>query len=134
MCACVRTCVCMHVLCIMSMVVVGSRMGVGVYISYRDGNTGEECKVQCIVHYCPHMTNITISLTKYIVGHLYGVPVPCMYMHVRMCIYMYVCTYMCVCTYVYACTCMYMYMYVYVHVCVCECMCMYMYEDVRVCV
>ena len=41
----VHTCVCMHVRCIMSMVVVGSKMGVGVYIPYRDGTTGEECKV-----------------------------------------------------------------------------------------
>ena len=32
-------------LCTVSMVVVGSRMGAGVYTPYRDGNTGEECKV-----------------------------------------------------------------------------------------
>ena len=39
-----------------------------VCISYRDGNTGEECKV-----FTTPLTahdNITIPLTKYILGHL----------------------------------------------------------------
>ena len=59
-----------HVLCTVSMVVVGSKMGAGVYmyILYRDGNTGEECKVLS-TPLSPH-DNITIPLTKYIVGHL----------------------------------------------------------------
>ena len=35
---------CVYVLCIVSMVAVSSRMGVGVYIPHRDGNKSEECK------------------------------------------------------------------------------------------
>ena len=55
-------------MCCVLCVVVGSRMGAGIYTPYRDGNTSEECKVLSTL--LSAHDNITIPLTKYIVGHL----------------------------------------------------------------